>query len=45
MRTSLARDVRVRLVARIPLAWPISLIQAEFDLVERIHMQLFGCLH
>ena len=35
-------NLRVCLVARIPLAWSISLIQAECNLVEEIHMQLFG---
>lgn len=36
---------RVSLVACIPLAWLISLIQAKLNLDEEIHIQQFGCLH
>lgn len=37
--------LRVCLVARICLAWLISLIQVELILINGIHMQSFGCLH
>ncbi len=34
--------LRVSLFACIPLAWPISLMESEFNLDEEI---LFGCFH